>query len=46
MKDKTFLVLLFSVLAVGILVTAGFVVWAGVLRGNVSVITYIAQEVW
>ena len=46
MKDSVFNILLFSVLALGVLVTVGLVVWAAVLHGNVSVITYIAQEVW
>lgn len=46
MKDKTFYVLLLTLTALGIAVTAALLIWTLVLHGQVSILTYIAHEVW
>ena len=46
MKDRTFSILLIALTVLGFLVTAGLLLWAAVLHGEISVITYLAKEVW
>ena len=46
MKNKTFNVILFSVLTVGILLTAGLIAYTAKQYGYVSIIRFIAHERW
>lgn len=46
MKDGTFRTVLFALVAIGAAVTAALLIYAFVLHGQVSLLTYIAHEVW
>jgi len=46
MKERTFLTLLFILLAVCVLVTAAHLIWAVWAYNHCSIIYFIAHEMW
>ncbi len=46
MKKKTFLILLFTIAAIGILLTVAHIIYAILAQQNASVVYYVSKELW
>ncbi len=46
MKTKTFLTILYSIVALGVLLTVAHAIYAVYMYGNSSIIHFVSKELW
>ncbi|MBO5786404.1 MAG: hypothetical protein J6R45_03690 [Clostridia bacterium] len=46
MKDKTFLTILYTIIALGALLTVAHAIYAVLAYGNSSIIHFVSKELW